>query len=94
MSASVSVALPAIPSLHLGQMHGERLDLWKVMKVLCSSCVHCHRVTVVIFHVISIHWILSRQCDSLACLTHQVAVPALEDPGGRRQLLKTHLEIA
>ena len=31
------------------------------------------------------------QVDSLACLTHQVAVPALEDPGGRRQLLKTHL---
>ena len=25
--SSVSVALPTIPSLHLGQMHGERLDL-------------------------------------------------------------------
>ena len=27
MSASMSVALPAIPSLHLGQMQGERPDL-------------------------------------------------------------------
>ena len=34
MSASVSVALPAIPSLHLGQMHGERLDLGELMEVL------------------------------------------------------------
>ena len=34
MSSSVSVALPAISSLHLGQMHGERLDLGELMEVL------------------------------------------------------------
>ena len=32
--SSVSVALPAIPSLHLGQMHGERLHLEELMEVL------------------------------------------------------------
>ena len=31
---SMSVALPAIPSLHLGQMHGERLHLGELMLVL------------------------------------------------------------
>ena len=35
MSASVSVALPAIPSLHLGQMHGERLHLGEVF-LMCT----------------------------------------------------------
>ena len=39
MSASVSVALPAIPSLHLGQMHGERLDLEELMEVLWSPVI-------------------------------------------------------
>ena len=39
MSASMSVALPAILSLHLGQMHGERLDLGELMLVLWSPAL-------------------------------------------------------
>ena len=86
MSASVSVALPAMGSRHLGQMQGERLDLGRSRRSNYMLSVPSSQY---MYFIVSV----ARQSDSLAGLTHQVAVPALEDPGGRRQLLETHLDM-
>ena len=84
MSALVSVALPAMGSRHLGQMQGERLDLGRSRRSNFMLSVPSAQY---MYFILSV----ARQSDSLANLTHQVAVPALEDPGGRRQLLQAHL---